>query len=136
MKAKFSHLPDASQYGSNRGAVPVPAGSRNEQAASLPVSQIWSADCPSCSHPDPEGTYSANPPRSADEALRQLCLDGLRQRFGSSGQALDHPGGTHTLRNELERTDKELEIIMARGLADYFLIVWDIVRYARSRNIP
>lgn len=25
---------------------------------------------------------------------------------------------------------------MARGLADYFLIVWDIVRYARSRNIP
>ncbi|NGP59548.1 DNA polymerase III subunit alpha [Paenibacillus thiaminolyticus] len=137
MKAKFSHLPDAvantvriaerCRFQPERETKRLPA---------FPVSQIWSADCPSCSHPNPEGTYSENPPRSADEALRQLCLDGLRQRFGSSGQALDRPGGTHTLRNELERTDQELEIIMARGLADYFLIVWDIVRYARSRNIP
>ncbi|MFD1955282.1 DNA polymerase III subunit alpha [Paenibacillus thailandensis] len=60
----------------------------------------------------------------ADEQLRRLCLEGLRRRFDSSRHAAE------------ERMNRELEVIENRGLSDYFLIVWDIVAYARSRNIP
>ena len=29
-----------------------------------------------------------------------------------------------------------MEVIRKMGLADYFLICWDIIRFARSRGIP
>ena len=35
-----------------------------------------------------------------------------------------------------ERIEKELAIIQRLGFVDYFLVAWDIVRYARSRNYP
>jgi DNA polymerase-3 subunit alpha len=34
----------------------------------------------------------------------------------------------------LKRMEKELDIIAQRGFASYFLMNWDIVRYARSKN--
>lgn len=133
MKAKFSHLPDAvantvriaerCRFQLERGTNRLPT---------FPVSHIWSTDSPSCDRSGAEGNESEKLPQSADEALRQLCLDGLRQRFGSSVPALDRSGDTRAL----ERMRHELDIITARGLSDYFLIVWDFVRYARSRNIP
>ncbi|MFQ6675002.1 MAG: DNA polymerase III subunit alpha [Fidelibacterota bacterium] len=36
----------------------------------------------------------------------------------------------------LKRLTYELDIIIERGYSDYFLIVWDIVRWARKRGIP
>ncbi|GIP32819.1 DNA polymerase III subunit alpha [Paenibacillus sp. J2TS4] len=133
MKAKFSHLPDAlantvriaqrCRFQLERGAYRLP---------SFPVSQVWSVDRHSCNRSDTEGIDSANSPRSADEALYQLCLEGMRSRFDSSVPALDDSEG----HRRTERMKQELEIITRRGLSDYFLIVWDIVRYARNRNIP
>jgi len=34
------------------------------------------------------------------------------------------------------RIEHELKVIEDQGLSDYFLIVWDIARYARRRGIP
>lgn len=135
MKAKFSHLPDAidntvriaerCRFQPERGTNRLPT---------FQVPQMRSVESPSCTRSDTEENESGKPPQSSDEVLHQLCLQGMRKRFGLSGTALDRPVGTHA--PELERMDQELEIITARGLSDYFLIVWDIVRYARSRNIP
>jgi len=56
--------------------------------------------------------------------LRRLCRDGLRRRYGRIA---------HTARDRLE---KELRLINRRKLAGYFLVVRDIVRYARRRGAP
>ncbi len=45
-------------------------------------------------------------------------------------------GGETSLRAAAERQlEHELAVINQRGLADYFLIVWDLVRFAESRGI-
>jgi DNA polymerase-3 subunit alpha len=62
---------------------------------------------------------------SADSYLRSLCEAGLQQRYGT---AADSP----EVRNRLEH---ELGIIHRMGFDTYFLIVWDLCRAARERNI-
>ena len=56
--------------------------------------------------------------------LRELCMRGLGERYGSPTPA------------QLERLEYELGIIERMGYASYFLIVWDFIRYARERGIP
>ena len=60
-----------------------------------------------------------------DSYLRSLCETGLRKRYGS-----------HTNDPEIrERLDYELGIIHKMGFDAYFLIVWDLCRFAREENI-
>jgi error-prone DNA polymerase len=54
--------------------------------------------------------------------LRQLAEEGLRDRY---------PKVDRKLR---QRLDKELHTIIGLGFTAYFLISWDMVRYARSRG--
>jgi len=62
------------------------------------------------------------PSREDDAALlRKLAEDGLRDRYGSDALAR-------------QRVEKELSIIDNLGFTSYFLITWDIIRYARSRG--
>ena len=57
--------------------------------------------------------------------LRDLCERGLRERYGASpSQAVR------------DRLAHELDVIERMGFVDYFLIVWDFIRYARSQDIP
>jgi len=55
--------------------------------------------------------------------LRKLCEEGLDERYGL--EASKHK----------ERLSYELSIIENMGYVDYFLIVWDFIRYARERDI-
>lgn len=54
--------------------------------------------------------------------LQKLALDGLQYRFGSSNRQAN------------ERVHKELQIIDKLGFNAYFLITWDLIRYAQSRG--
>jgi DNA polymerase-3 subunit alpha len=56
--------------------------------------------------------------------LRELTLDGAGSRYGA-----DIP--VHVR----ERIDFELDVIKSMGFSAYFLVVWDLVRYAKSRGI-
>lgn len=56
--------------------------------------------------------------------LRGLVEQGGRERYG------DHLGTRH-----LRQIEHELRIIRRLELADYFLIMWDIVRFANRRGI-
>ena len=57
------------------------------------------------------------------EYLNKLCHEGLDERY--------HPV-TDQLR---QRLDFELETIRTMGYVDYFLIVWDFIKYARDHDI-
>jgi DNA polymerase-3 subunit alpha len=57
--------------------------------------------------------------------LRKLCEDGLKKRYKSSSN-------DPVIR---ERLDYELGIIHQMGFDAYFLIVWDLCRYARENEI-
>lgn len=71
--------------------------------------------------------------RKPGELLRDLCEQGLRDRYAGNEELL--PGGeiSDVLR---QRLDRELEVIGKLGFENYFLIVWDFVREARARKIP
>lgn len=59
--------------------------------------------------------------------LEKLCEEGLRQRYC----AAEH-GVPDIARNRLRQ---EMEVIHRLGFVEYFLVVWDILRYARERHI-
>ncbi len=56
--------------------------------------------------------------------LRSLATAGLEERYGEVPD------------DARERLDYELGVIEQMGYVDYFLIVWDIVRFAREQRIP
>lgn len=60
---------------------------------------------------------------TAEEFLRRLCYERLPQRYPEPSDEVKR------------RLDYELQVICQKGYAGYFLIVWDIVRYARLRGI-
>jgi DNA polymerase-3 subunit alpha len=70
---------------------------------------------------------------TADDRLRQLCLEGLRERYA------DDPAkcvAGELAPEILSRLDRELTVIRKLGFSNYFLICWDFVNVARQRNIP
>lgn len=57
------------------------------------------------------------------ELLVQLCAEGIPYRYG------------HELNEQItDRLQNELRIIKQMGFVSYFLINWDIVRYAQNKN--
>ncbi len=56
--------------------------------------------------------------------LRDLVLEGARRRYGD-----------HLPETVVDRVDHELAIIDEMGFPAYFLIVWDLIRYAKERGI-
>ncbi|MCD7810984.1 MAG: DNA polymerase III subunit alpha [Ruminococcus sp.] len=57
--------------------------------------------------------------------FRRLCYDGMYAKYGEKPSA-----------NVLERMEYELRVITEMGYTDYFLIVWDFIKYARDNDIP
>lgn len=58
------------------------------------------------------------------EYLNRLCQEGLKSRYGGEAP-----------KNQ-ERLDYELDTIRNMGYVDYFLIVWDFIKYAKDNGIP
>ena len=60
-----------------------------------------------------------------EKYLRGLCEKGFKERYGETP-----PDGAR------ERLEYELSVITKMGFVNYYLIVWDFIRYARSVGIP
>jgi DNA polymerase-3 subunit alpha len=58
--------------------------------------------------------------------LEKLALNGCERRYAHLGT------GTPAYRSTLERVRRELQVIEQQDFCAYFLITWDIVRYAAS----
>ncbi|WBW99736.1 DNA polymerase III subunit alpha [Oceanirhabdus sp. W0125-5] len=67
-------------------------------------------------YPIPEG-------ETADGYLKKLCYEGLKERYADINTELT------------ERLEYELGIINQMGYDDYFLIVWDFIKYANDTGI-
>ena len=61
---------------------------------------------------------------SDDQYLKSLCLKGLTKRLNN-----------HIPKKYLDRLYHELTIISQMGFANYFLIVWDFIKFAYQENI-
>ena len=57
------------------------------------------------------------------EYLQKLCYEGLEKHYGNPSDALK------------ERLEYELTTIKNMGYVDYFLIVWDFIKYAKDHGI-
>ena len=69
------------------------------------------------SFPVPEGYTN-------EEYFRKLCYDGFRERY-------ENPPAAYT-----ERLEYEIGVISRMGYVNYYLIVWDFIRYAKEQGIP
>lgn len=83
-------------------------------------------------------TFTTPPAKTSAEYLRELCEAGLRERYANQpARWQDHDPRSGRLSDEVcRRLERELQVIEKLGFCDYFLIVWDFVRYASERNIP
>jgi DNA polymerase III subunit alpha len=67
--------------------------------------------------------YPVSKGKSADELLEAQCFQGLKERYGA-------PGDEH-----VSRLKYELSVIKKMKFSDYFLIVWDFIKYAKEKGI-
>src|SRR3990172_7703835 len=68
--------------------------------------------------------FPVPPGETAFSYLVELCQAGVRRRY--------HPVGPSVVR----QLAHELGVIEATGLAEFFLICWDLMRFAKERGIP
>jgi DNA polymerase-3 subunit alpha len=61
--------------------------------------------------------------KKADDFLAELCWQGLGKRYQEPGSEVK------------ERLSRELDVIQKTRFAHYFLVVWDIISFARERGI-
>ena len=67
--------------------------------------------------------YDVPGEKTASAYLRELCFAGLQVRYEEVTEELK------------ERLEYELSIIEDMGYVDYFLIVWDFIKYAKDNDI-
>ena len=67
--------------------------------------------------------YAVPDGKTADEYLAEICRAGLQRRI------------EHVTADEEERLAYELEVVKQTQFANYFLVVWDIAKFVRERDI-
>ncbi len=69
------------------------------------------------SFPIPEGYTN-------EEYFRKVCMEGFRERYKNPPESYK------------ERLEYEIGVISRMGYVNYYLIVWDFIRYAKEAGIP
>ena len=69
------------------------------------------------SFPVPEGYTN-------EEYFRKLCMDGFAERYPNAPA------------DYMDRLEYEIGVISRMGYVNYYLIVWDFIRYAKESGIP
>ena len=64
---------------------------------------------------------------TSESYLRKLCQEGLERKYHDS---------EYDKQMLQDRLDYELDTISSMGFVDYFLIVWDFIKYAKDHGIP
>ncbi len=71
--------------------------------------------------------------KTSADYLRELCIKGLKERYADDSERC---AGGELSEAVMARLDRELAVIEELGFPNYFLIVWDFVRFAREQGIP
>ena len=67
--------------------------------------------------------YDVPPGKTAASYLREICYEGFNKNYPSIDESLR------------ERLEYELTTIEQMGYVDYFLIVWDFIKYAKDNGV-
>lgn len=67
--------------------------------------------------------FSVPKGKTAYEYLREICYEGLEKNYPNYGKDIN------------ERLEYELKTIKDMGFVDYFLIVWDFIKFAKDSGI-
>lgn len=59
-----------------------------------------------------------------EEYFRDLCMNGFKERYTDAPQSY------------LDRLEYEINVISRMGYVNYYLIVWDFIRFAKESGIP
>ncbi|GAA0078995.1 DNA polymerase III subunit alpha [Clostridium sp. CTA-5] len=80
------------------------------------------------------------------EYLRDTCYIGLIDRYDEFKEFREKPldydklnnlkESNENVKNYVDRLEYELQIIKQMGYVDYFLIVWDFIRFSNEKGIP
>ena len=70
--------------------------------------------------------------QTSEDYLRELCVKGLKDRYSDDPERYADGKFSQVV---LDRLDRELGVINTLGFPNYFLIVWDFVRFARQQGI-
>ncbi len=71
--------------------------------------------------------YPAPAGKTRESYLRELCYQGLRERYGERAA---------TDSDFVKRLDYELGVLEKTGFVSYLLIVWDFIHFAKGKGIP
>jgi DNA polymerase-3 subunit alpha len=69
-------------------------------------------------------SFPPDPGETAEATFRRLCEAGLARLYRDVTPAIR------------DRLEYEIAVIVKTGFVDYFLIVWDFIRFAREQGIP
>lgn len=76
--------------------------------------------------------------QAVEQYLWKLCEEGIAKRY--TPERLAKIGEVYPDKQPLdvvrERLAYEMNVIVPKGMADYLLIVWDFIHWAKSQNIP
>ncbi len=109
MRAVFADIPEACD---NTLAIAEMCDLRLVYGDAAPAEQRFHVP----SFEPPEG-------KDRDAYLRELVFEGAERRYGDVTTGIR------------ERIETELEVITSMGFSGYFLIVWDLIRFARESGI-
>lgn len=68
--------------------------------------------------------YEVEPGYNLESYLRKLCYEGIEKRYKTITPQIK------------ERLEYELETIIRMKYTEYFLIIWDLICYAKTKHIP
>lgn len=69
--------------------------------------------------------------KTAAQYLRDLVMEGVEERYGFD----PNQPTEEKQKNILQRVNFELETITTMGFDEYFLIIWDLIHFARNKGI-
>ncbi|MBN1394863.1 MAG: DNA polymerase III subunit alpha [Pirellulales bacterium] len=72
--------------------------------------------------------------KTSEQFLRDLCVSGLKTRYARRPDRY-RPETDEFSQEVTDRLERELAVIDKLGFSNYFLIVWDFVRFAREKGI-
>ena len=85
-------------------------------------------------NPFPE--FDVPPGFTIDTYFAKVVKDGYKDRLQVLQGMADRGALKHTLEEYEKRIEDEIRIIQGMKYPGYFLIVWDLIRYARDNDIP
>lgn len=86
----------------------------------------------------PQSEEDTRQSKSSADYLKKLCYDNIASRYTEEKKAILKEKFPDTPPKKLisERLEYELKIVIERNIADYLLIVYDFIHWAKTQKIP